>query len=955
MRFERCFSARGRLPVEREARVIERPTGLVEVEAPRGWTSARIEAWLDWAGSLPADHPNLEPPSLSPDCPPDPMLGGGPDRWARRLAAWGFALGLFDNAGDAEIFADELLATVALGLAAPGAQRDAGARVHPIAQDRLPPRRESPVLSLGDPEFRPTVRRHLAEARGRKLAAEAAEGLARRLAAVADAVDRCEGEAKVCADPSQNAALARAAQAAREAGASDGLIRAAIASGQASGGWRADPVPTPAPEPLLALAARSLVEAGDPEAAGAARAGAETGALTLVFEARDAEALARAADAPRAALDVPAFVDAQGATDLAALESAARLWTVALEIECAAGYSRDADAARVRFDARALALTPAGLGELLVREGLAWSSPEGRRRAAAVVALIDAAASAASADIAARIGASPEFGAEREGRIGLLEAAAASCKGLGRDPAAVAAAPLYRHALRQAGRTGLRHAEVTGLYDDAELSLRLGAADLGAAPWSQAIGVFETADGEVLPALAEATAQALEAAGCDLDAVQAHALGRRTLAGSPALGHDALRAKGLTDFELEAVEAALGRGASLADAFGVHVVGEGFLRDILGVSLEALESGAFDTLAHLGFLPADVAAARAWVEGSRSLVDWPGLPASAAALLATPDQDARFAMTAALEAFCSAPASAPVALPWDATGPDTVRLQSAAAAAGLRAVRLARAQPPVGLELVIPRTEPLRSEAPRAAPEPAPARTVERVVEKVVERDRARRKLPDRRKGYIQKAAVGGHKVYLHTGEYDDGELGEIFLDMHKEGAAFRSLMNNFAIAISIGLQYGVPLDEFVDAFVFTRFEPAGRVTGNDSIKSATSILDYIFRELAVSYLDRADLANADPDALHADGLGRGASEGESADEAEPEEEVLPASRFISKGFARGTAPDNLVVVPFGAKARAKAEAEAETGQAELCPACGELSLTSRGCARCGEAPGKVG
>ena len=130
-------------------------------------------------------------------------------------------------------------------------------------------------------------------------------------------------------------------------------------------------------------------------------------------------------------------------------------------------------------------------------------------------------------------------------------------------------------------------------------------------------------------------------------------------------------------------------------------------------------------------------------------------------------------------------------------------------------------------------------------------RAVERVVEKVIERDRTRRKLPDRRKGYIQKAAVGGHKVYIHTGEYDDGELGEIFIDMHKEGAAFRSLMNNFAIAISIGLQYGVPLDEFVDAFVFTRFEPAGRVTGNDSIRSATSILDYIFRELGVSYLDR--------------------------------------------------------------------------------------------------------
>jgi ribonucleoside-diphosphate reductase alpha chain len=202
---------------------------------------------------------------------------------------------------------------------------------------------------------------------------------------------------------------------------------------------------------------------------------------------------------------------------------------------------------------------------------------------------------------------------------------------------------------------------------------------------------------------------------------------------------------------------------------------------------------------------------------------------------------------------------------------------------------------------------------------------------------------------------VGGHKVYLHTGEYEDGELGEVFLDMHKEGAAFRSLMNNFAIAVSIGLQYGVPLDEFVDAFVFTRFEPAGRVTGNDSIKSATSILDYVFRELAVSYLDRADLANADPDALHADGLGRGAREGEDAGEAD-EPEALPASLFISKGFARGTAPDNLVVVPFGSR---KPRSEQAEGPGEVCPACGELSLKRHGsgyaCEACGAAPEMAG
>src|SRR6185312_4739862 len=157
---------------------------------------------------------------------------------------------------------------------------------------------------------------------------------------------------------------------------------------------------------------------------------------------------------------------------------------------------------------------------------------------------------------------------------------------------------------------------------------------------------------------------------------------------------------------------------------------------------------------------------------------------------------------------------------------------------------------------------------------PAAARTAalaERVVEKIVERVervREREKLPSRRKGYTQKAVVGGHKVYLRTGEYDDGRLGEIFVDMHKEGATLRSLLNNFAIAISLGLQYGVPLEEYVEAFTFTRFDPSGLVQGNDAIKNATSILDYVFRELAISYLGRNDLAHVNPGDVGATAIG---------------------------------------------------------------------------------------
>src|SRR4029079_10578919 len=192
-------------------------------------------------------------------------------------------------------------------------------------------------------------------------------------------------------------------------------------------------------------------------------------------------------------------------------------------------------------------------------------------------------------------------------------------------------------------------------------------------------------------------------------------------------------------------------------------------------------------------------------------------------------------------------------------------------------------------------------EKPSAARAAALAeKTVEKIVERIVVM-REREKLADRRKGSTQKAVVGGHKVYLRTGEYEDGRIGEIFIDMHKEGAALRSFINNFAIALSLGLQYGVPLEEYVDAFTFTRFEPSGPVQGNDTIKYATSILDYVFRELAVSYMGRFDLAHVDPTESNFDALGKGVEEGKQPDPSH-------STRYVSKGLTRSRT-DNLHVV----------------------------------------------
>ena len=371
------------------------------------------------------------------------------------------------------------------------------------------------------------------------------------------------------------------------------------------------------------------------------------------------------------------------------------------------------------------------------------------------------------------------------------------------------------------------------------------------------------------------------------------------------------------------------------------MIGEGFIRDVLGASAELLADPDLDVLALAGFTAADVAAAEAFALGLGSLETAEFLAPEQRAVFGgaeAVDDHARLAMLAGLAPALAVPPVAEIPLPWN-VAPEAALVLLADAPV---AVRLRRAEAPSDLALELP---DLAEPAPRAARD---SPVEERIVERVVERDPIRRKLPDRRKGYIQKAAVGGHKVYLHTGEYDDGELGEIFIDMHKEGAAFRSLMNNFAIAISIGLQYGVPLEEFVDAFVFTRFEPAGPVTGNDTVKSATSILDYIFRELGVSYLGRRDLETGDPGELNADGLGRGKAD---AGEAETPQ---PASRFISRGLTRGAAPDNLVFLPSANRLSGPARMEA----ADVCAACGDVAVVRKGasliCETCGARAGRL-
>lgn len=382
-------------------------------------------------------------------------------------------------------------------------------------------------------------------------------------------------------------------------------------------------------------------------------------------------------------------------------------------------------------------------------------------------------------------------------------------------------------------------------------------------------------------------------------------LGRRgALEETAAITPEKLRARGFTTDAIARVRSALGEGLPLSAAFSRWVLGDEIISRDLKLAPDLYDADGHGLLSAIGFSRRDIEAAEAELDGQAERLARRALKAAGIPLDDAPE--AQIAVARAIAPYLDAPPLVRLEALSERTGDlitDGLALYLGGVRSGPSTLVQERLRSITELadELV---GEPAIEPGHSLEPGPAGAR---------------RTRLPDRRKGYIQKSTVGGHKVYLHTGEFDDGSLGEIFIDMHKEGAAFRSMMNNFAISVSLGLQYGVPLDEYVDAFVFTRFEPAGEVTGNDRITKATSILDYIFRELAVSYLGREDLAEDHNDVTH-DGLGRGVR-GDGTREAPPEFSQ-EAAQIISRGFSRGQLPDNIVILD---KRRPSAEETAPT------------------------------
>jgi ribonucleoside-diphosphate reductase alpha chain len=468
-----------------------------------------------------------------------------------------------------------------------------------------------------------------------------------------------------------------------------------------------------------------------------------------------------------------------------------------------------------------------------------------------------------------------------------------------------------------------------------------------------------------------------------IEAIETYAKGTGTLEEAPHINRATLKAKGFDDDAIGRVEAVLASAFELPFVFNKFVLGEEFCKERLGLSEAQLNDWSFSLLRDgLGFSTQQIEEASAHICGRMTVEGAPYLNDEHLPVFDCATPCGRYGsryirplahvdMMAAAQPFVSGAISKTINYPQTATIEDVKEAYRYARERMIKAVALYRDGSKLSQPLAASYdfgNDGGEQEAASGA-QPQPFATPMQIAEKIVYRYIAKRRpMPQRRSGYTQKATIAGHKVYLRTGEYEGGQLGEIFLDMHKEGAAFRSLMNNFAIAISLGLQHGVPLEEFVEAFTFTRFEPNGPVVGHDHIKMATSILDYIFRELAVSYLGRYDLAHVEP-SMQMDAMGPEAREEYVAEEeggvnVRPvgvAEMFHPVSTHLHPGQQPrpAIAPPVAPTLPTGSNGGGTAvavlvrteainasKAKGYTGNA--CSECGQLTMVRNGaCEKC--------
>jgi len=734
--------------------------------------------------------------------------------------------------------------------------------------------------------------------------------------------------------------------------------------------------------------------------------------------------------------------------DIDGFRHATRLWTVALEISVLMAQFPSRNIAELSYKFRTLGLGYANMGTMLMVSGIPYDSAQARAICGAVTSILCGTAYATSALMAKELGPFPGFHDNRQHMLRVIRnhrraaynASPSEYEALTTTPQGIdqrycpeelhrAARLAWDTALELGERFGYRNAQTTVIAPTGTIGLAMDCDTTGIEPDYALVKYKTLAGGGYFKIINQSVPAALRNLGYDteqIDAIVTWCVGTGRLEGAPHVNRESLKKHGFDDEALDKVDAALSTAFELQFAFNRFVLGDEFCTKTLGFSKEEINDFSFNMLESLGFSKDQITEANDTICGRLTIEGAPGLREEHLPVFDCANRCGRYGrryihhlahikMMAAAQPFISGAISKTINMPSSATVAEIRDAYLQSWKLMLKANALYRDGSKLSQPLSSTATEWLLADIDEEAQEsqetPGLAATAAagteggqvemvpadhvKIAERVIHRYiHSRRRLPDRRSGYTQKAVIGHHKVYLRTGEYEDGQLGEIFLDMHKEGAAFRSLMNCFAIAISLGLQHGVPLDEFVDAFVFVRFEPNGIVSGNPHIKMTTSVIDYVFRELAITYLGRSDLAQVTSEDLRGDTTGRPDKEPEFDEDKEEfvtervvdfDEEAtrmeVPRTRHLKVGFVSSdsdglqtvdTAPGSVLVTKPHARAAAVSlgmPAAAGVHEGELvrqarikgyegdpCVECGQFTMVRNGtclkCVSCGATSG---
>ena len=668
-----------------------------------------------------------------------------------------------------------------------------------------------------------------------------------------------------------------------------------------------------------------------------------------------------------ASLNLTKFLGEDGSFDVDGYRHAVRIFFMAQEILVDFSSYPTGKIAQNSHDFRPLGLGYANLGTLLMLRGIGYDSDEGRSIAGALTAIMCGHAYRVSAEMAATKGPFPGFAKNREPMLRVMRMHRDAAYAIDRDRCPEflwrAACDDWDDAVRLGQENGYRNAQATVLAPTGTIGLLMDCDTTGIEPDFALVKFKKLAGGGYFKIVNQSVPEALKRLGyspADVQEIVAYVCGTNTLLAAPHVNRASLKARGLTDDDLGKVEAALLSSFELDLAFGPWILGEdSYAR--LGVPEEQMRRPGFSLLSYLGFSRAeideanDVIIGRMTIEGSPHLrpehytvFDCANRCGKTGKRFLAPMSHVR--MMAATQPFLSGAISKTVNLPNEATLDDVREIYEEGWRLGLKAVALYRdgckASQPLSTSSKEGASEPPAVAKMSLPPDSMPMTTHEPEVAPLTLPTGTRVRLPKKRHGFTQEARVGGHKIFLRTGEYASGQLGEIFIDMHKEGAAFRSLMNCFAMSVSIGLQYGVPLETFVEQFTFTRFEPQGLVEGHPNIKFATSIVDYLFRVLGVEYLHRYDFAQVPPTAAE---MGAPTSEivpSEIGHDTEP-----PKARGLLsyEAHAETVVHDTLRPGPTseGVASSLDAQLEEMMGDAPVCDGCGHITVRNGACYKC--------